>query len=209
MDREWFHTFFEQDYFRKEPGQIGTTVDGSVPQVEFLIDVLHLSPNHRILDLCCGYGRHAINFARRGYDIVAFDLCERALRLAGQVARGENLKIHLVRGDARTLAFKSGFDSAYSLFAFGYFEDDDENLLVLDGVASILISHDQIKVNLNSPIQWQVVGKEIGTAIRSHLITGMPAISEVIWNQLPSDEEIKTRVQQILDSQKSRKRRDS
>ena len=138
MGSEWFHTFFEQDYFRKEPGQIGTIVDDSVPQVEFLMDVLQMSPNHRILDLCCGFGRHAISLARKRHDIVGFDLCERALKLAGQVARRENLKIHLVRGDARALAFRSEFDSAYSLFAFGYFENDDENLSILDGVFRIL-----------------------------------------------------------------------
>jgi len=61
MDKEWFYQFFEQDYFRKTPEQIDTIINKSVSQVEFLIDVLELNPDHRILGLCCGYGRHAIN----------------------------------------------------------------------------------------------------------------------------------------------------
>ena len=43
MDKEWFYGFFEQDYFRKTPEQIDTIIDKSVPQAEFLIDVLELS----------------------------------------------------------------------------------------------------------------------------------------------------------------------
>ncbi len=138
MDKEWFHRFFEQDYFRKTPEQIGTIIDKSVPQVEFLIDVLGLNPDHRILELCCGYGRHAINLARRGYNVTGFDLCERALKLARQKTQEENLNIHLVRGDIRALPFRREFDRIYSLFAFGYFENDYEILKVLGGASSSL-----------------------------------------------------------------------
>jgi len=35
MDREWFCSFFEQDYFRKTPEQIDTSIDEAIPQVEF------------------------------------------------------------------------------------------------------------------------------------------------------------------------------
>ena len=152
MDKEWFYEFFEQDYFRKTPEQIGTIIDKSVPQVEFLIDVLELNPDHRILELCCGYGRHAINLARRGYNVTGFDLCERALKLARQKSQKENLKTHLVRGDIRALPFRSEFDRVYSLFAFGYFENDDEILKVLGGASSSLKPGGRLLVDaINGP----------------------------------------------------------
>jgi SAM-dependent methyltransferase len=152
MDKEWFHEFFEQDYFRKTPEQIDTIIDKSVPQVEFLIDVLELSPNHRILELCCGYGRHAINLARRGYNVTGFDLCQRALKLARQKSQEENLKTHLVRGDIRALPFKRGFDRIYNLFAFGYFENDYEILKVLGGASSSIKPGGRLLVDaINGP----------------------------------------------------------
>ncbi len=152
MDKEWFYEFFEQDYFRKTPEQIDTIINKSVPQVEFLIDVLELSPDHRILGLCCGYGRHAINLARRGYNVTGFDLCERALKLARQKAQEENLNIHLVRGDIRTLPFKREFDRIYNLFAFGYFENDYEILKVLSGASSSLKPGGRLLVDaINGP----------------------------------------------------------
>ncbi|MFC1717192.1 class I SAM-dependent methyltransferase [Candidatus Poribacteria bacterium] len=152
MDKEWFYTFFEQDYFRKTPEQIGPAIDGSVAQAEFLVDVLHLSPNHRILDLCCGYGRHSIGLARMGYKVTGFDLCERALKLAGQKAQEENLGVHLVRGDIRTLPFGSEFDCIYHLFAFGYFEDDDDVLKVLCEASRVLKPKGKLLVDvINGP----------------------------------------------------------
>ena len=138
MDREWFYEFYEKDYFRKTPEQIDTIIDISIPQVEFLIDALGLNQNHRILDLCCGYGRHTINLARGGYNVTGFDLCERALKLIRQKSQIEDLRIHLVRGDIRALPFKDKFDRIYHTFAFGYFESDCEILKVLEGISRSL-----------------------------------------------------------------------
>ena len=135
MDKEWFCEFFEQDYFRKTPEQLDKIIANSIPQAELLIDMLELSPEYRILDLCCGYGRHTINLARRGCNITGFDLCERALKLIRQKTQRENLETQLVRGDIRSLPFRSGFDRIYHVFAFGYFESDDEILRVLAGAA--------------------------------------------------------------------------
>jgi len=152
MDKEWFYQFFEQDYFRKTPEQIDTIINKSVPQVEFLVDVLELNPDHRILELCCGYGRHAINLARSGYNITGFDLCERALKLARQKSQEENLKAHLVRGDIRALPFRREFDRIYNLFAFGYFENDHEILKVLGGASNSLKPGGRLLVDaINGP----------------------------------------------------------
>ena len=54
-------------------------------QVEFLIKTLRLTGEERILDLACGYGRHALALARRGFSVVGVDITpvyiEDALRI--------------------------------------------------------------------------------------------------------------------------------
>ena len=152
MESEWFHTFFQQDYFRKTLEQVDPAIDNSVMQAEFLRDVLELGLSHRILDLCCGYGRHAINLARMGYNVTGFDLCERALKLARQKARREHLKVHLVRGDIRALPFRNSLDRIYNVFAFGYLENDSEILGVLKGAARGLRPRGSLLVDvINGP----------------------------------------------------------
>lgn len=152
MDSEWFYTFFEQDYFRKTSVQVDPAIDNSVMQAEFLRDMLELGLSHRILDLCCGYGRHAINLARMGYNVTGFDLCERALKLARQKAQKEHLKVHLVRGDIRALPFRNSLDRIYNVFAFGYLENDSDILRALKGVARGLKPRGRLLVDvINGP----------------------------------------------------------
>ena len=44
-------------------------VEDANRQVDFLIKQLHLKGTEKILDLACGFGRHSLEFARRGYDV--------------------------------------------------------------------------------------------------------------------------------------------
>ncbi len=39
-------------------------------QVDFLIKTLGLTGGEKILDLACGFGRHSLEFARRGFDML-------------------------------------------------------------------------------------------------------------------------------------------
>ncbi len=43
----------------------------TVAQVDFIIDFLGLVGTESVLDLACGFGRHALEFARRGDDITS------------------------------------------------------------------------------------------------------------------------------------------
>ena len=49
-------------------------VEDTKKEVDFLIDQLKLQGNERILDLACGYGRHSLELARRGYDVTGIDI---------------------------------------------------------------------------------------------------------------------------------------
>ena len=46
----------------------------SPKQVEFIEKAVSLKPHHKILDLACGYGRHSILLAKKGYSVTGYDL---------------------------------------------------------------------------------------------------------------------------------------
>ena len=87
-----------------------------------------------VLDLCCGFGRHATAMTKRGLEVVGVDLSAELLlgadpRLVGRLARC----------DARSLPFKRGsFAGLVNLFSsFGYFGEEGD-LKVLDEIARVL-----------------------------------------------------------------------
>ena len=78
-----------------------------------------------MLDVGCGYGRHAMELAARGFHVVGLDLSTPLLVRGGEEANRRGLEINFVRGDMRELDFDAQFDAAYCLFStFGYFDDE-------------------------------------------------------------------------------------
>lgn len=105
-------------------------------EAEFIRTSLQLMPGQKVLDLACGYGRHAIPLARKGINITGMDSCERYLRMAREKAEG--LPLRFVEKDMRKMEFLGEFDAVYCFFtSFGFF-DDETNFDVLRRVASAL-----------------------------------------------------------------------
>jgi Fe-S cluster biogenesis protein NfuA len=76
-----------------------------------------------------------------------------------------------------------------------------ERLFEIDGITRVVISHDQITINKSAQADWPAIGKSIGAAIRAHLATDDPAVSDAAWNNVPSSEELREQVRQVLDTE--------
>ena len=133
----WYEEFFDENYLRAYRPRLAL-VDAE-KEVEFLIGQLRLQPGMRLLDLCCGQGRHAVPLARRGLRVTGLDLSGRLLAEAEKSAREAGVSVELVRRDMRDIPWSGEFDGAINMFtAFGYFDDDEQNFRVLEGMARAL-----------------------------------------------------------------------
>lgn len=74
-----------------------------------------------------------------------------------------------------------------------------ERLFAIPGVAGVLISHEKLTVTKRTPEPWQVVGKQIGAAIREHIATGLPAVNPELHDRIPPAEVIREKVQVVID----------
>src|SRR3990172_5735803 len=93
-------------------------------------------PVHRLLELACGTGRHAIELAKMGYELVATDNSPDMLASARSATQGRSLPVHFETQDMRSLHLGSQqFDAAICLFdSIGYVETNDAVALVFEGV---------------------------------------------------------------------------
>jgi SAM-dependent methyltransferase len=107
-------------------------------EVTALVQILELTVPMTILDLACGFGRHANRLAALGHQVTGIDLMPGFLEIARRNAAEKGVQVIYQQGDMRQLSFIEMFDRVMMLFtAFGYFEDED-NLLVLKNVARAL-----------------------------------------------------------------------
>ena len=82
-----------------------------------------------------------------------------------------------------------------------------ERLFALPGVANVLISESVVTIGKEPSASWSGLKAAVGTAIRTQLLTGVPAILEMAVHaseQGRSDAELGEVVQQLLDKEVNR-----
>jgi SAM-dependent methyltransferase len=130
IDEQWLR-FFEEAYFPLYAPFLPS--EKTAQEVEDLLRLLRLPSGSAILDLGCGYGRHALPLAQQGYQVTGLDKSGHLLRLAQQSGfDAQRVPVRWMHGDMRDIPFTNEFDAVLCLFSsFGYFEEEEENLRVL------------------------------------------------------------------------------
>ncbi|NTU56594.1 MAG: class I SAM-dependent methyltransferase [Anaerolineales bacterium] len=83
-------------YFRKPPWDSGI----SPPE---LLEFIRTHPAGRAIDLGCGTGTNVITLARAGWQVTGVDFASRAIRMARNKLKRENIKADLHVGDVTKL----------------------------------------------------------------------------------------------------------
>jgi len=76
-----------------------------------------------------------------------------------------------------------------------------ERLFAVDGVLGVMIKDHEVTVTSRMPVDWRQAGPLIGTAIREHLKTGQPAVSEEALKNISGEDILRQKVQRFLDEQ--------
>ncbi len=134
---EWFEneTLWRELYPYVFPVERVAAAQGQVTRILALAGVTGGS----VLDLCCGPGRHAVEFARRGFTVTGVDRSRFLLERARESGDAAGTKVEWVLDDMREFQRPAAFDLACNLFtSFGYFAREEDNLLVLRNVRECL-----------------------------------------------------------------------
>lgn len=146
--RPWYVESFKQDYLQVYAHRNDQKGD---EEIEAIVKLLKMKRGSNVLDLCCGHGRHSRALARRGFYVTGYDLSEVLLAEARRRSKGMNL-IRYIQGDVRQLPFDAEFDYVLNLFtSFGYFERQEENQQVFDGIYQSLKPGGQFLVDFLNP----------------------------------------------------------
>jgi len=116
-------------------------------ETEFMIRHFNLQPGSSVLDIMCGYGRHAIVLAEKGINVTAVDNLREYIDELTETARNKNLPIHAIEADV--IGYQAGkpFDLAICMGNSICFFNREDTLKLLKMVSSHLVRGGHLLIN--------------------------------------------------------------
>jgi ubiquinone/menaquinone biosynthesis C-methylase UbiE len=162
--KNWWKTFF-----KPITGEImfkTRSIQQSQKEVDQILSQIKVRRKVKLLDLCCGEGRHSLLFSKKGHDVTGLDFSENFLKVARDKAKAARQKISFIKADMREVSShvdKNSFDAVVSLFnSFGYFDLRKDDFKVLKEVHKVLkpggffvintINGNGAKIKLKAPV---------------------------------------------------------
>lgn len=167
---DWWRHLFNANYLRTD-GDVVEDEDITKNEIDIFLSAVDIAKDGRILDLCCGQGRHALELAKRGYiNVTGLDRSHYLINRARKINKTNGLNIIFKEGDARKLPFVNDhFDSVWIAGnSFGYFDSDKEDIRVLKEVMRVLKPHGKLLIDITDgsymrehfqPRSWEWIDK--------------------------------------------------
>lgn len=167
MTQPWYVTTYGENYYQTFRDQF--TAEETHAEVDGILTLLSLEPGARVLDLCCGFGRHSLELARRGFQVTGLDLSPALLHHAREEAQAEGLEITWIEADMREIPDPpQPYDAVVCLFSsFGIFDETQEEIKVAQAISRVLVPGGRLLMDtVNREImlrrwaatQWQELG---------------------------------------------------
>ena len=135
MTHEIASTWYD-DFFTELPNafwRAAVPPEATAAEIDFLVRATGLRAGHRVLDVCCGSGRHVLPLARLGCRVTGIDVSAEAIAHARRSAADERLEVDLRVGDVRNLPADERVDLAICMGnAFGYLDHAATQVFLAD-----------------------------------------------------------------------------
>ena len=76
-----------------------------------------------------------------------------------------------------------------------------EKIFEIEGIKAVLVAHNQVTVTTEGATDWYQVAMQIGGKIRDVLQSDDVPISPKVLDKLPSEDEIRTKVEELFDNE--------
>lgn len=108
-------------------------------EIDFILGQLELPAAARILDVGCGFGRHTVELAKRGFAVTGIDPAAAMIAAARQRAEAEGVSVDFRQMAAESFVADKEYEAAICLFTtLGQVSASSENSQLLERVYAAL-----------------------------------------------------------------------
>ena len=172
VDPDWWKGLFDEVYLVTAARSVDNRAV-TRREIDLFTAVVPMQPHQRILDLCGGHGRHAMELCRRGFKAcTVLDYSRALLSVGARTATAGGHGVSFVQGDARHTGLRSGaFDHVLILGnSLGYLLEADADLKILGESRRLLKSGGWLLLDVSdgeaartelAPRAWHEIGDEV------------------------------------------------
>jgi SAM-dependent methyltransferase len=108
-------------------------------EINFLLQQMQLEAGARILDVGCGFGRHSLELARRGFEVVGIDPSAAMIAASQERAAEAGAAVNFIQVRAEEYVSEKPFDAAICLFTtLGQMDENGDNIDLLPQISKSL-----------------------------------------------------------------------
>ena len=110
----------------------------TLAEVDFIIEEAKLNPEQHVLDLMCGYGRHALELANRGINVTAIDNLPDYINEIKEKAAARNLPVESICMDILEMQVDREFDAVICMGNSLQFFNEEDSVSILSNISAHL-----------------------------------------------------------------------
>lgn len=141
INDSYFDGYYKDIWRSIIPGEL------TIKEVAFILNYFHLQPGNKVLDIMCGYGRHAIALAKKGIAVTAVDNLDEYICEIKKTATNDNLPITAIKSDVIEYNAEGVFDLVLCMGNSLCFFDRSDTVRILKMIASHLVKGGYFLIN--------------------------------------------------------------
>lgn len=119
----------------------------TIAEVEYIIEECRLQPGNHVLDIMCGYGRHALELGRKKINVIAVDNLPEYSNEINEKAVEEKLNVKSICTDILEFQFENQFDAVICMGNSLQFFNEADTLRLLSAISDHLNTGGKFIVN--------------------------------------------------------------
>jgi SAM-dependent methyltransferase len=145
---EWWENYFSEVYYLTA----ATMNHSAKHEVDFILNQVDIPQGVKILDMCCGYGRHSYELAQRGYDVTGVDYSEELINKAMKKIANEDLpNLRYKTGDIRYFQDDRQYNMVLNLFiSLGFFKQERDNEKAIEMLCNLVAENGYLILELHN-----------------------------------------------------------
>jgi D-alanine-D-alanine ligase len=191
VDPDWWKSLFDEVYLLTDARTVCND-DITRREVDIFGKVVPLRPADRILDLCGGHGRHALELSRRGFsECTVLDYSHTLLAKGTEEAKRLSCAVRFVQGDARDTKLSANkFDHVMILGnSLGYIPDEHADFRILQEGLRVLKPGGWLLLDVTdgksvheklAPVAWHEIGDNIVVCRQREIMDGFIRAREMV-----------------------------